>query len=100
MAYTKEITIQDIQEAIHKFDLIEHPYIIYCHPSDKEMLVEALGDAELIEDIPLMEKGKVLMLDRAKYEEEEKEFYKSFVECRDIGKDDTNSLFTWFSPIW
>ena len=88
------ITLQEIQEVLHQWDLINHPYFIYCHPSDKELLVEALGDTQLIEAIPFIEKGKVIAIDRAKWEEERKEFYDSFVNYKIIGIDDVNSLYT------
>lgn len=87
-------TVQDIQEALHKWDLISHPYLIYCHPSDKELIVEALGDTQLIEAIPFIEKGKAIVIDRAKWEEEQKKFYDSFVNYKIIGIDDVNSLYT------
>ena len=83
-----EFTIEDIKEAIHKFDLLTHPYLIYCHPSDKDMLVEALGETQLIEYIPFVEKGKVIVIDRVKWEEEQKKFYDGFIDYKNIGIDD------------
>ena len=87
MTYTGNFSIEDIREAIHRFDLICHPYIIYCHPSVKDKLKECLGDTQMIEDIPWMEEDKVIVMDRAKLEEESKLFFDSFVNVKDIGKE-------------
>ena len=84
MTTTNGLTIQDIKEAIHKYDLLIHPYIIYCHPSVKDLLKECLGDTQMIEDIPWIEKDKVYLFDRAKIEEENKKWFEGFVDYKNI----------------
>lgn len=85
---TTMYSIQDIKEAVHKYDLLIHPYIIYCHPSIKDQLKEWLGNTQIIEDIPWIDKDKVYLFDRAKIEKENKMFFDQFVNYKEIGKDD------------
>ena len=85
---TSELTIEDIKEAIHKFDLLTHPYFIYCHPSIKDQLKKYLGDTQIIEDIPWIDKDKIYLFDKVKIEKENKMFFDQFVNYKDIGKDD------------
>ena len=87
-----KIKLEDIQDCLYRFDLINRPYIIYCHPSVKEQL-EQLGDHLMIEDIPWMEKDKVIIIDRMKLEEENKKLFEKFADYKDIGKGDENESF-------
>ena len=80
-----KIKLEDIQDCLHRFDLINRPYIIYCHPSVKEQL-EQLGDHLIIEDIPWIEKDKIYVMDRIKLEEGYKNLFDKFVDYKDIGE--------------
>lgn len=80
-------TKQELQDALHRMDLLIHPYIIYCNPNDKELIQEAnaeTGDKAVIEWIPWMEPGKILLADRDKIENYYKDMFESFVDYREV----------------
>ncbi len=81
-------TIEDIKAAIHKWDLINRPYTLCYHPNDKEIIKEIMttstGDNLLPVETPLIKSGQVLLIDRVKVED-----YYSFVNYKNIGKEDT-----------
>lgn len=74
-----------LEDYIHKFDVLSRPYLIYCNPNDKQIIVDALGDSQVIEAIPWIESGKVLVLDRAKFEQQYMEWLNGMVDIREIG---------------
>jgi hypothetical protein len=79
--------IQDINEYLHKIDILCKPFLIYCNPDDKQLLLDAIGDMAMIEEIPFVESGKVLVIDRAEYEKQYKEWFEGFVDVREIGNE-------------
>ena len=91
-------TIEDIKAAIHRWDLINKPYSLYFNPKDKEVIQEIIatpvGDNSLLTETPLIQPGKVLLIDRAKVEDYYKEMSFQFVDYKDIGKGDENESFT------
>ena len=85
---SKKITLQDIEEIFNKLDIIDRPYLIYCHPSVKEQLLTAIGNTQMIEEIPWMEPEKLIVIDRAKWEEERRKFFEGFIDYKKIGESD------------
>lgn len=80
-------TKQDLQDALHRIDLLIHPCIIYCNPNDKQIAQEAntaTGDKAIIEETPWMESGKILLADRDKIENYYKDMFESFVDYKEI----------------
>ena len=63
-------TLQDINDCLKRLYIALRPYIIYCHPSDKDLILSAICDSQIIEDIPWMEPGKIIVMNRAKIERE------------------------------
>lgn len=82
-----DFTLQDLKDCLRRIDIKFRPYIIYCHPSDKELILSAIGDSHVIEDIPWMEPGKIIIMDRAKIEEEYENFFDGFVDYKEIGNE-------------
>ena len=74
-----------LQDYIKKADILLRPYLIYCHPDDKKLVEEAIGDICVIDEILWVEQGKIIVMDRAKLEEMNKF---GFVDFRDIGKEE------------
>lgn len=61
------MTVEDIKLAIHKFDLVSRPCIIFLHPDDTERLKKVLPDIEksiVIQSTPYIEKGKGYWMER------------------------------------
>ena len=80
-------TKQELQDALHRMDLLIHPYIIYCNPNDKELVQEAniaIGDKAIIEEIPWMESGEIILTDRDKIENYYKDMFESFVDYKEV----------------
>lgn len=63
----------DIEDAIQKFDRINRPYIVFCHPNDKNK-VEKINDIAVIEETYYIEPGTILSMDRTIIED----YYKNF----------------------
>ena len=82
-----EFTIQDIENCLKRLDIAHRPYLIYCHPTDKEELLATISDSQMIEDIPWMEPGKLIAMDRVKLEKEYQKFFDSFVNYKEIGNE-------------
>ena len=65
------MTKDDILQAIHKFDLIQRPYIVLIHPSDAKAIKEVFPEIEekvvLREDV-CVEQGKMYAVQREEYE--------------------------------
>lgn len=60
-------TKASLQKAIQNFDLLTRPYEVICHPDELEQIKATLGeDKYLILSHPAIEKGKLLLVDRAK----------------------------------
>lgn len=70
----------DIKDAIEKFDRINRPYIVYCHPDDRKV-VETIKDVAVIEETYYLESGKILVADRESIENYYKDLFDGFVEC-------------------
>ncbi len=67
-----DMTVDEIKQAIHQWDLINRPCIIYLHPDDTELLKKALPDIEkkiLIQSTPFVERGKGYLMERKVLEE-------------------------------
>ena len=84
-------TIEDIKVAIHKGDLINKPYNLYYNPKDKEAIQEIIatpvGDKLLPAETPLIQSGKMLLIDRTKVEDFQ------FVDYKDIEIGDQIEFF-------
>ena len=81
-------TKQELQDALYRMDLLIRPCIIYCNPNDKELVQAAntaTGDKAIIEEIPWIEPGKIILADRSKIEG----YYKDIFESLEvyIGKE-------------
>ena len=81
------MTIRNINEYLHKLDVLYKPFLIYCNSDDKQLLLDAIGDMAMIEEIPFVESGKVLVIDRAEYEKHYKEWFEGFVDVKEIGNE-------------
>ena len=96
-------TKQELQDALQKMDLLIHPYIIFCNPNDKELVQEAniaIGDKAIIEEIPWMESGEIILADRDKIENYYKDMFESFVDYKRVaqGEDGQWSVaIVWFT---
>ena len=66
-------TIQaDNNDFAHTLDLLCKPYIIYCHPDDEFILnTKEIKDSFIIRSTPACDKGKFVIVDRMKFEEEQ-----------------------------
>ena len=67
----KNFTVEDIKAAIHKFDIINRPLIVFMHPKDAEDLKLAYPDIEdqiVIHKTPLIEKGTAICGKREDFE--------------------------------
>lgn len=78
------MTIRNINEFLHKLDVLCRPYLIYCNPNDKQLLLDAISDFVIIEEMPFVEPGKALVIDRAEYEKQYKEWFEGFVDVKEI----------------
>lgn len=61
------LTIENIEEAIHKLDLLQRPYVAYLNPEDAEAIKAVLPRVEeeiVIIPTPLIEKGKGIAIKR------------------------------------
>ena len=89
-------TIEDIKKAVHDFDLINRPYVLYYNPKDSDLLqkvVFTIGDKMVLQETDLIKPGQVLLIDRAKVEDYYKEMSFQFVDYKDIGKGGENESF-------
>ena len=73
----------DIKDAIQKFDRINRPYIVFCHPDDRK-LVETIKDVAVIEETYYLESGKILVADRESIENCYKDLFDDFVDVKNI----------------
>ena len=69
-----KITKEDIENAIHKVDLIHHPFILLVNPSEEDRFKEALKGTEFEEKVivqpdNVVEVGKAIIMDRKKLED-------------------------------
>lgn len=61
------MTLEDIKEAVHNYDLIIRPYIIFTNERGSKILKEAIPDVEdkaVIKIVPFIEDGKYILADR------------------------------------
>ena len=73
----------DIKDAIQRFDRINRPYIVFCHPNDRK-LVEAIKDIAVIEESNFLEPGKILAANRASFEDYYRDFFNGFADVKEI----------------
>ncbi len=65
---------EEIQDALHKADLLLRPYIIFINPNDKDKILLAMPDIEksvVLETTNALEQGQAIRINR-----EELEVYK------------------------
>ena len=65
---------EDLKLAMHKVDLMLHPYILAVNPSEKDKFKQALKDTEyekmvIIQPDNAVEMGKAFLIDRKKLED-------------------------------
>lgn len=63
----KEIALDELKKAIHKYDLIIRPYIAFMNPDDVELLKKFNPFIEkkiVLQPTPWIEKGKVYVMKR------------------------------------
>lgn len=70
----KMITKEELEEAIHKVDLVLRPYALFVHPLEEEKYKQVLKDAGVEDKVLLrtdncIEAGKAVAIDRKKLEE-------------------------------
>lgn len=61
------ISVDAINQVLHKLDLINRPYIVFAHPEDLEAVKASYPEIEdkvVIQPIPFMEKGKAIIAKR------------------------------------
>lgn len=66
-AVTCNITTDDIKEAIHKFDLLQHPYVLFVHPDRVEefkKVVAEISDEYVIQPYAYCDIDKVYLMKR------------------------------------
>ena len=68
------ITKEELEKAIHKVDLIQHPYILLVNPSEEDRCKEALKNTEfedkvIVQPDSVVEVGKAIIMDRKKLED-------------------------------
>lgn len=60
----RRITLEEIEQVIHKLDLINKPYVLYVNPSDVTLVKDLIPDNVKLVEVPYVEKGKVHLMDR------------------------------------
>ena len=63
----KKISIEDLEKALHKADLLLRPYIVFVNPKDKETLLSIMPDVEksiVLEATDALEQGKAIKMKR------------------------------------
>ena len=73
----------DIKDVIQRFDRINRPYIVFCHPNDRK-LVEEIKDIAVIEESNFLDPGKILAANRASFEDYYMNFFNEFVDVKEI----------------
>lgn len=73
----------DIKDAIEKFDHINRPYIVYCHPDDRK-IIETIKDVAVIEETYYLKSGKILIVNRESIENYYKDLFDDFVDVKNI----------------
>ena len=67
----QKITLDELINAVHKYDLTARPYIAFMNPDDAELVKEANSFIEkkiVLQPTPWMEKGKVIVMKRTDLE--------------------------------
>ena len=57
----------ELKKMLHKVDLANRPYAIYCHPFNKAKILEAIPDLEEkceIVELPFLDKEKIYLISR------------------------------------
>ena len=72
----------DIKDVFQRFDRINRPYIVFCHPNDRK-LVGAIQDIAVIEESDFLEPGKILAANRASFEDYYPNLLNEFVEMKE-----------------
>lgn len=66
------MTLDQIQQALNKIDLILRPQILFLHPDDYKTVLQAIPDLEervRIVDTKAIDKGHAVLMDRKWLEE-------------------------------
>lgn len=61
---------KEIQDALHKADLLLRPYIVFINPNDKEKILSAMPDIEkivVLETTNAVEQGQAIRINREIY---------------------------------
>ena len=61
----------ELEKMLHKVDLANRPYAIYCHLSNKAKILEAIPDLDEkyeVVELPFVDQEKIYLIDRAKLE--------------------------------
>lgn len=61
------MTVEELKFAIHKFDLVSRPCVIFIHPDDAELLKKSFPDIEksiVIQATSYVERGKCYLAKR------------------------------------
>ena len=69
-----KITKEDLEKAIHKVDLIQHPFILFVNPSEEDKFKVALKGTEfedkvIIQPCDVAEVGKAIIMKRKELED-------------------------------
>lgn len=60
----------DFLEAMHKADVLMHPYALYCNPSDAEKIKEQIPNTVKLIPLSFVAQGASYLVDRAKLEKD------------------------------
>lgn len=63
------ITLEEIEQTIHKLELISKPYELYANPSDATIVKDVIPDNVKLVEVPYVEKGKLYFVDRKALED-------------------------------
>lgn len=67
----------DLLEAMHKAEVLMHPYVLYCNPVDAEKLKEQIPNTIKLIPLSFVAQGTSYLVDRAKLE---KDFLQKYTE--------------------
>ena len=69
------MTTADLLKCMHDYDIIIHPYALYCNPDDAKELKEHTPETVELVTLSFVDKGICYLVERTKYE---KEFFPGF----------------------
>lgn len=67
------MTKEEIEEALHRMDLLQRPFVFFVNPSEEEKIVQALKDINeedkvLVKTTEFVELGKAIVVKREELE--------------------------------